>query len=257
MFGTFANSRLALIFRRWRGRFGIFAPRVAVRTHVPAHWWGVAAAVILIVSVVIAHWVFDAGRRFAGFDVSATGHEIDNLRSKATELEKEVARLRGLADAGESRLQIELAAQQQLARQVKQLEEENAQLKDDLSAFETLAQAGGQEANLSINRLRVEQDGGNAGQYRYHMLVSMNGNGKEREFKGHLQLALKLQQQGHDVMMTFPSAADAASQQYRISFKHFRRIDGSFPVPANVKVRSVEVRLLQDGTLKASKTVNF
>jgi hypothetical protein len=38
MFGSFASSRLALMLRRLRGRFGISAPRVAVRTHLPWYW---------------------------------------------------------------------------------------------------------------------------------------------------------------------------------------------------------------------------
>lgn len=221
------------------------------------YWWGLSTLVVLGISVFIADWVYDAGRRFAGFDHSATEQEISTLHQKMSDLEKEVVRLRGLADASESRLQIELTAQQQLARQVKLMEEENAQLKDDLSVFEALAQAGGQDGSLNINRLRVEPDGGSATQYRYRMLVSMNGGNKEREFKGNLQLALNLQQQGHGVMMLLPPAAESASPQYRINFKHFRRIDGTFPIPANTRIKSVEVRLLQDGVLKASKNVTF
>ena len=46
MFGSFASSRLALTLRRLRGRFGISAPRVAVRTHLPGYWR--ALSVILL-----------------------------------------------------------------------------------------------------------------------------------------------------------------------------------------------------------------
>lgn len=245
------------MLRRWRGRFGISAPRVAVRTHVAWYWWVLSALVVLAVAVVVASWVYDAGGRFAGFDRNATEQELDTLHGKMAELEKEVMRLRGLADASESRLQIELTAQQQLARQVKSLEDENARLKDDLSVFESLAQAAGQEGGLSINRLRVEPESGSANQYRYRMLVAMQGNNKEREFKGNLQLALNLQQQGQSVMMLLPLASDPNSQQYHITFKNFRRIEGTFQIPAGTRVKSVEVRLLQDGALKASKNVTL
>ncbi len=243
------------MLRRWRGRFGISAPRVAVRTHVPWYWWALSAIVVLAVTTVVASWVYDAGRRFAGFDRNLTEQELGTLHGKVAELEKEMLRLRGLADASDSRLQIELTAQQQLARQVKLLEDENARLKDDLSVFESLAQAEGHEGTLSINRLRVEADNGSANQYRYNMLLAMQGNNKEREFKGNLQLALNLQQQGHSVMMLLPLPSDSNAQQYRIAFKHFRRIDGTFLIPAGARIKSVEVRLLQEGVLKASKNV--
>ena len=257
MRGPFANSRLALILRRWRGRFGIFAPRVAVRTHVPWHWWTVGALAVLAISVIVADLVFDAGRRFAGFDRNASEQELDTLRAKATRLENELLRLRGLADASESKLQIELAAEQQLVRQVKSLEDENARLKEDLSVFESLASAEGQEGRLSINRLRVEADSGIANQYNYRMLLAMPGSNKVREFKGKLQLALNLQQQAHNVMMLLPQSAEQNALQYNVNFKNFHHLDGSFSIPAGARIQSVEVRLLQDGALKASKSVTL
>jgi len=253
----FANSRLALILRRWRGRFGIFAPRVAVRTHVPWHWWAMSVLAVLAIWIIVADRVFDAGLRFAGFDRNASELELDTLRGKAASLENELLRLRGLADASESKLLIELAAEQQLARQVKSLEDENARLKEDLSVFESLASAEGQEGHLSINRLRVEADRGIANQYNYRMLLAMPGSNKVREFKGNLQLALNLQQQGHNVMMLLPQTAEQNSQQYRVNFKNFHRLDGSFSIPAGASIKSVEVRLLQDGALKASKSITL
>lgn len=245
------------MLRRWRSRFGISAPRVAVRTHVPWYWWGGSALAILAVTVAVAGWMYDAGRRFAGFDRDASEQELIVWQTRTVELEKEVARLRSLADAGESRLQIERAAQQQLARQVKVLEEDNARIKDDLAVFESLAQAEGQGDSLSINRLRVESESNSANQYRYRMLLAMQGNSKEREFKGNLQLALSLRQDGQTAMLLLPLATEANAPQYRINFKHFRRLDGVFAAPAGARIERVEVRLLQDGVLKASKSVSL
>ena len=247
------SSRLALTLRRWRGRFGISAPRVAVRTHLPWYWRAMGAVAILAISLALAGWVYDAGRRFSGFDRSETEQELNKLRAKAATLEQELARLRSLADASESKLQIELTAQQQLTRQTKVLEEENDRLKEDLSVFENLAQAEGPEGSLSINRLRVDADA--TDQFRFRMLVAIQGGKKEREFNGSLQLAVTLQQDGKSVMMVLPSAGASAARDYDLKFKHFRRVEGTFKIPAGARVKSVEVRLLQDGVLKAAKTV--
>ena len=241
------------MLRRWRGRFGIAAPRVAVRTHVPWHWRVLGLVTMLGVSLALAGWIYDAGRRFAGFDRSETEQELTSLRAKSAELTGEVMRLRSVADASGSKLQIEMTAQQQLTRQVKALEDENVQLKEDLSVFENLAQAEGPEGSLSINGLRVEAD---ADHYRYRMLVAMQQGGKkDREFNGSLQLAVTLQQNGKSVMMLLPYLGDPNANKYLLNFKHFRRVEGTFKAPVGTRVKSVEVRLLQNGELKVSKSV--
>lgn len=135
--GSYAGSRLALILRRLRGRFGIFAPRVAVRTHVP--WRLRAFSIVIIVGllVLLAVWVFDFGRQIAGFDQG----EISALQSSNAALVEEVARLRGLLAASENDLQIEKAAQKLLTERQNALVEENARLKEELALLERLSTA--------------------------------------------------------------------------------------------------------------------
>jgi hypothetical protein len=136
---TYAGSRLALILRRLRGRFGISAPRVAVRTHVswPLRAISVGVAVALLLGLAV--WVFDAGRRIAGFDQN----EVSTLQSANAVLEEEVARLRSLLAASENNLQIERAAQKQLSEKHSALIEENAKLKEELAVLERLSKQRG------------------------------------------------------------------------------------------------------------------
>lgn len=244
------------MLRRLRGRFGISAPRVAVRTHIPWYWRVLAAIVVFSTSLALAGWIYDAGRRFAGFDRSETEQEMRILRDQVAELQKEEARLRALVNSGESSMQIERTAQQQLARQMKTLEEENARLKEDQAFFENLAVAEGKEAGFSLNRLRVDPDSV-PGQYRYRALAAAQGGKKDREFKGSLQLVVGLQQDGKSAMMVFPAANDPNRQRFNISFKHFLRVDGTFQVPAGARVTSVELRLMQDGVMRATQTMTL
>lgn len=253
---TYADSRLAVTLRRLRSRFGISAPRVAVRTHIPWYWRALAAIAVLSISFALAGWVYDAGRKIAGFDRRETEQEMTALRDRVDELQQEAARLRALANAGESNVQIERTAQQQLVRQVKALEQENGRLKEDLAFFENLASAEGKEAGFTINRLRIEPNG-NPGQYRYRLLAAAHGGKKDREFRGSLQLVISLQQGGKSAMMTLPEPNDPAKQRFNINFKHFQRVDGTFQVPVGVRVNSVEARLIQDGVTRASQTVTL
>lgn len=253
---AFPDSRLTVVLRRVRRRFGISAPRVAVRTHIAWYWRALGAVVALSVSIAIAGWIYDAGRQIAGFDSRETAQEMAAMRARIADLEREAGGLRAIANSGESSLQIERTAQQQLVHQVKALEEENGRLKEEMAFFENLAAAEGKDAGFSINRLRVEPDV-TPGRYRFRALAATQGGKKDREFKGSLQVVIGLQQGGNSAIMTLPAAEDPNRQRYNISFKHFQRVDGTFQVPAGARVASVEVRLIQDGAVRATQTVTL
>jgi hypothetical protein len=57
--------------------------------------------------------------------------------------------------------------------------------------------------------------------------------------------------------MQFPAAGDPAASQYQVSFRYFRRMEGAFKVAAEARIQSVEVRLIQDGVVKASQSVTL
>jgi hypothetical protein len=253
---TYGNSRPAITLRRLRGRFGISAPKVSVRTHIPWYWRALTAIGVLSISFAFAGWVYDAGRKFAGFDSQETAQEMTTLRNRIAELEQEASKLRALASASDSTLQIERTAQEQLSRQVKVLEVENGRLKEDLAFFESLAAAEGKEAGFTINQLRVEQNGV-PGQFRYRLLAAAQGGKRDRDFRGSVQLVISLQQGDKGAMMILPAQNDPAKGKFDINFRHFQRVDGMFQVPGGARVLSVEARLIQGGVMRASQTVTL
>lgn len=226
-----------------------------VRTHVPWYWRALAIIVTGGAALAMAGWVYDAGRRIAGFDSSETAQEIGVLTQKVAALEAEVAKLRAANDASESSLQIERTAQQQLTAQVQALEAENNRLKEENAVFERLAQGGGKDSSVTISRLRVFPDGA-GGRYRYQFLASQNGDQRGREFKGSVQVAVSSSESPGGIM-TFPRPNDPEAGRFAVVFKHFRSIDGMFTIPGGVKPKSVEIRLMQDGAVRATQTVTF
>ena len=253
MFGSFASSRLALTLRRLRSRFGISAPRVAVRTHLPWYWRALSVVVLSGASLALAGWIYDAGQRFAGFQQGASEHEIAAMRERIARLESDLESARKVANSSESRLRIESTAQEQLSLQLGVLAEENTRLKEDLATFESLA--GGQtgDAGLAISRLQILPVGG--GQYRYRLLLAQTGDKKDKEFKGMIQLIATVQRGKETAMMQVPAAGDPAASQYQVNFRYFRRLEGIFKVAAETQIQRVEVRLIQDGVVKASQSV--
>jgi len=241
------------LLKRFRQRFGISAPRMTVQTHVAWYWRMLGLVVVLSCSLALAAWMYDAGRRFAGFDRSETEQELSQLREGVDRLTKETAVLRASVNASESKLQIERSAQTQLGRQVKALEDENARLKEDLAFFENLIPSEHGDNTLLINRFRVDR-GAMPGEFRYRLLL-MQGGRRDKPFQGNLQLLVTLQEGDKDAIIALPE--EGAAQAYKISFKYFQRVEGTFRVAPDAQVKMVQVRIFETGSAHARATQSF
>ena len=237
-----------------RQRFGIAAPKVSVRTHVPWYlrWLGVAVA--LVFSVALAAWTWDAGRRFAGFDRSEVEQDLAAARAEAAKLREELGRLRELANAADSKVAIERTAQQKLAQQIRSLEQENGRVREELALFESmLSSETAVAAPLSILRFKVEPDL-LPGEFRYRLLLLASGPRRARDFQGRLELAVGLTEDGRSAIIMVPGQAESEGPAFRLAFKHFQRIEGSFRVSPKARVGSVQVRVYESGSAEPKVT---
>lgn len=252
-----ATSGPSVKLRRLRRRFGIGAPRLAIRTHIAWYWKALVSIAILSISLSLAMWAYDARRQAYGATNEDQEREIATLRSRVVELDAELARTLALVETGGNNLQIERATQRQLSQQVRSLEAENVALKEDLAFFEGLTQtsADGQDG-VRVDRLRVVP-GNVVGVYKYRLLVVNNTGRSLRSSRIDLQFVVKTRQGGQDVVIVFPSEPELDQQQKALEVKNFHRIEGEFVVPSGAEVLSVEVKLLQDGSVRAKQSVTL
>ena len=236
---------------RWlkiQQRFGIAAPRVAVYSHTPWYWRWLWLAVLLAISAVAAKWVYDAGRRFAGFDQSEVESELAITKRDLAAAQAELERLRAIANAAENRFSIERTAQQKLAQQIRTLEQDNAKVREDLATFESMISSDARSGNtLAIYRFKVEPDV-LPGEYRYHLLLVTPRARREREFTGRLELVVTLTNGGQNAMISFPEPGDVGASEFRLAFKYFRRVEGIFRINPKAKVENVQVRVYETGS---------
>ena len=70
---------------------------------------------------------------------------------------------------------------------------------------------------------------------------------------------INLQEGGRNVMMSFPEPADAGAAPFRLAFKYFRRVEGTFRVSPKAKVETVQVRVYETGSTqpRATHTVSL
>ena len=240
--------------KKLRQRFGISAPRVAVRTHVPWYLRWLLLAVLLAFSVALAAWMYDAGRRFAGFDHGEVQDELAGMRRELESTRGELAKLRAIANAAGSKMSIERTAQVQLARQIRSLEQDNARLREDLAIFENMLSVDTRSVQaLNIQRFKVEPDG-LPGEYRYRMLL-LTGNRRDRgDFQGRLELLVGVQQEGKNAIILVPDRAAADGPPFKLAFRNFFRVEGTFRVDPKAKVGTVQVRIFETGTAQAKAT---
>jgi len=231
-----------------RQHFGISAPKMAVRTHLP--WWGRAALVGSLLAVIAGmwRWGFDFGQIFGGFNRKEVEARLVALEAEGAKLRTEGALLRARNTALESELAMTRGAQEALSRQATELSGENAQLKDELAFLQKLLSDTSRTTGLQIQRLAAEPDGEDA--WRYSLLVVRGGNPKD-EFVGHVAIHATLAPaaggSGPARTLALPEDDPAAASALALKFKYYQRLEGRIRVPAGSRVTAIAVRAYESG----------
>lgn len=235
------------MIRSFRRKFSISAPRLSVRPHVPWYVrWAIALPFVLLIGLMV-WWAYGSGLELAGFHRGQSEKELSELRDRVHYLEGENATQANKIAAYERQGQIDQASNLGVATQLKNLNDENARLKEDLLFFQNLPLTGSREAELSIHRLKIEPDS-LPGEYLCHMLLVQSVQQRGKAFQGSMQLVVNGEQAGKKVVLQFPqegSQSDVAA--YQLSFKYYQRLDKGFKLPPEMKVESVEVRVFEKG----------
>jgi len=191
-----------------------------------------------------------------------TGSDIEEVRQRITRLTAEDKTLRQDLDTTKAtlverdrQLQIEKAAQSELARTVAQLQDENAGLKEDLGFLRNIMSSGATPEGISLSNLKLERDG-KPNEFRYRMLLTQGGQRKQ-DFKGKVQILARLDKDGVTSTATFPDPS-AADQAGVVEFRFYQKVEGRFAIPDGSTLKSAEVRVLAvpGGQVKLSRTIN-
>ena len=67
-------------------------------------------------------------------------------------------------------------------------------------------------------------------------------------------MTINLQEDGRSVVLQLPDPAMPSAGPVPLSFRHYQRLEGIFPVAAGATVRSVLVRIRTDGETRAQQT---
>ena len=250
------TSRVSLIRRHFRRRFGISAPRVGVRSEVRWYWRAILWSGVIAVSSLASLWIYEAGSRFAGFHRGESEREVSDLQVRLGKVLGDFGRVEESSRALEGRLQVEVSTIEQLSLQIRQLQKENARLGEELALFEGLV-AAPVAAPDSLKLVRVRVDPGVVpGRYRFSVLLVRQVVSKAmRESFAELQFSFNTRQGGRDAIIAVPGAGNPSASHYKFAIKHFHRAEGEFSLPVGSELIGGEVRVFQDGVVKLRQSI--
>jgi hypothetical protein len=245
-----------VMMRSLKRKFGISAPKVAVRPQIPGYVRWLAIIILAALAVGLSWSMYDAGRKFAGFDKNEINYELERLSQANVRLQRENDELRVKIASLDSQSQMDHVAREDIGKQVKALEIENNRLKEDLAFFQNLGAVPGKaEQRVSIGRLKLER-GQLPGEYHYS-LVLVQGGQRQKDFQGSLEFAVNFEQNGQRMVM--PLAGESPSKMLDVRFKFYQRVERSFRMPPEATVESMQVKVFENGIAQAKlmQTVNL
>jgi hypothetical protein len=233
-------------FKLLRRRLTISAPRVAIRSAMPWPIRWVLAAIVLGFCAAIALWAFEFGKGIAGLE-SGAKEELARLREEVSRLRDERDRAQSVANTAGSLLTTEKSAQERLVAQIKRLETENRELRDNLGFFEKLLPTGVADG-ISIRGLQAEAL--SSAQIRWQVLVIVSAKNTP-EFNGKLEVTFEGLQNGKPWSMTLPGGAQA------LQVRQYKRLEGVVELPAQSVVKTVSAKVIEGSAIRAVQTVKL
>jgi hypothetical protein len=242
------------IGRRLRSTFGIGSSRMAIRSQMAWYWRWLANLLLMIVVGGAMWWLMQNTYRLTGFNQEEARLEVSSLAEDNRKMRRDLETARGTLVERDRQLQIEKAAQAELARTVAQLQEENSSLREDLGFLRRLMSSGATPEGISVSDLKVERES-KPNEFRYRMLLVQGGQRKQ-DFKGRVQILARIAKGPANSTLTFPEADPDDGGAFEFRFYH--RVEGSFAIPEDAVLRGVEFRVLAvpGGQVKLSRTIN-
>jgi hypothetical protein len=220
---------------------------MAVRSALPWPLRWAVAAIVLGFCGAIALWAFEFGKSIAGIDTGAK-EELLRLRTDADKLREERDKAQLVVNTSASLITAERAAKETFATQVKSLEAENRQLRDDLAFFETLIPAAKGDQGVAIRGLQAEVVGGT--QLKWQVLL-IHPVKNASEFEGKLEVKVAGTLDGKPWMM------DVTGGPQPLQFKQYRRVEGMVDLPQQAVVKNVSAKVVEGTITRAVQSIEL
>lgn len=206
------------VSRRLKRHYGVTAKRVAVRSQRPWYWRLLIAGLLILLGYFIGYW------HLAGGDFGSLTNNVLRLVQENRALQAKIVH-------SERQLQVERAAQSNLAKELASMQDEDMRLKEDVAFYKSILNENTGAGELKMHSFKLSK-GAQANQFNYHIFLVRSGR-RDKIVRGSLKLALSATQAGKSVMLPLGDGV-SAGQEIKINFKYYQRVEGSFTLPNDI-----------------------
>ena len=222
------------VTRKFRRHFGAAAKQVSVRSQRAWYWQLLTAAVFVLLGYLLAYWHL------------TQGHVLEAHLFKQSEATTMAGinnqQLAARAVQSERQLQVAQAAQNNLAQQLANMQDEAIRLKEDLAFYQNIINETPGANELKLNSFKVNK-GKLPNQYEYHIVLVQSGS-HDKLVQGTLKLSLNASR--GDVPLQLPlQEATGGTAPVKVNFKYYQRIDGNFMLPQDAQVHSLQADFIE------------
>lgn len=186
---------------------------------------------LVMLGYVVGFWQYAAG-------------DLNTLTSHVQRLTLENQSLQARIVHQERQLQVEQAAQANLAKELALLQEEDMRIKEDIEFYKSILKVTpGAAGELKLHSFKLTR-GSLANQYNYNILLMQSGK-HDKLIQGQLNLVLSGTRGGQSVAL--PVDGGDGAEGIKINFKYYQRVEGSFVIPDDVAGQALEASFLQTG----------
>lgn len=180
----------------------------------------------LAISLALLWHAYDYGRQNAGFDAAQSEAELAAANTRSAQLLEELEVLTQKATRLERAAQIDRAAVEETQAQLRELQQERADLQQEVDFLKTLV--SGDTTMLQINEVALKSIKGDR-RYQFKFTLSKRAKGSAR-VKGRVLIAVKGQQQGADKTLE-TKALGIDEKTLKMGFSHFQNFVGQLRLP--------------------------
>jgi hypothetical protein len=85
------------------------------------------------------------------------------------------------------------------------------------------------------------------------------GGQRKQDFKGKIQVIVRVQADAQQNTLSFPSDAELRSPGGALEFRYYQKVDGRFKIPEGSQLKSVQLRVLglPGYDVRSQRSVNF
>jgi hypothetical protein len=199
----------------------------------------------LLFLVALAAWswqVFDFGRQRGGLDAAQRDRVEEGLRDTIQRLEEERDALRAAAARYERSGQIDRAAADGVKSEVRQLQEERAELRREIAFLKSLVSGGSERLLLDGHSLT------DLGQRNFQFEVTLTKRADDPDtVTGQATISVVGQVDGAERRLDMETLTEGRRNQIGVRFKNFQKLKTEMLLPEGFEPSAVEVVVKPEG----------